>query len=249
MFHAIRRHFNATSLVAIVALVFAMTGGAYAAKRFLITSTKQISPAVLKALKGGNGKPGANGASGAGGPQGPAGPQGSSGPQGPAGPQSPPGSAGAPGKEGPQGVPGSEGPEGQPWTPENTLPKNAVEKGIWFAPTGVEKEIATISFPVPLAAALDATHVHYITRKEAKETLPAGCSGTVEEPAAAAGFLCIFEGPFVFTTPEEHKGVPIKPGAVNPFTEGGAGTTGTMLLFLETEPESQFTGTWAVRAG
>jgi hypothetical protein len=33
-----------------LALVFAMTGGAYAARKIIITSTKQISPKVLKKL-------------------------------------------------------------------------------------------------------------------------------------------------------------------------------------------------------
>ena len=32
-----------------LALVFAMSGGAYAASKYVITSTKQISPKVLKA--------------------------------------------------------------------------------------------------------------------------------------------------------------------------------------------------------
>ncbi len=47
-----------------LALVFAMTGGAYAAKKYLITNTKQISPSVLKQLKGAKGPAGAAGANG-----------------------------------------------------------------------------------------------------------------------------------------------------------------------------------------
>jgi hypothetical protein len=91
MFGAIRRRFNATGLVAVLALVFAMSGGAYAASRFVITSTKQISPKVLKQLQG---KAGAAGATGAQGPAGPAGPTGPAGAGG-AGPQGPAGNAGA----------------------------------------------------------------------------------------------------------------------------------------------------------
>jgi hypothetical protein len=84
MFTAVRSRITPTSLVAVAALVFAMSGGAYAAGHFLITSTKQISPKVLKALKG---KPGANGASGANGATGPAGAAGGAGPAGGTGPQ------------------------------------------------------------------------------------------------------------------------------------------------------------------
>jgi hypothetical protein len=73
-------------LLALVALFVALGGTAVAAKHYLITSTSQIKPSVLKALKGHAGPPGAAGASGAAGPQGP---QGSQGPQGPTGPPGP----------------------------------------------------------------------------------------------------------------------------------------------------------------
>ena len=64
MLKAIRKRITPSAAIATLALVLAMTGGAYAAKKYLITSTKQISPSVLGALKG---KPGPAGAPGAGG--------------------------------------------------------------------------------------------------------------------------------------------------------------------------------------
>jgi hypothetical protein len=69
-------------IIASVALFFALGGTAVAAHHFLITSTSQIKPSVLKQLKG---NAGATGAAGATGPQGSAGPQGPTGPQGPKG--------------------------------------------------------------------------------------------------------------------------------------------------------------------
>ena len=45
-----RRHVNYANIVATLALFFAMTGGALAAKHYLINSTKQINPKVLKKL-------------------------------------------------------------------------------------------------------------------------------------------------------------------------------------------------------
>jgi hypothetical protein len=80
--HIPRRHLNYANVVATLALVFAMSGGALAAKHYLINSTKQIKPSVLKSLKGNSGK---TGAAGPGGPAGPAGPAGPGGPAGPAG--------------------------------------------------------------------------------------------------------------------------------------------------------------------
>ena len=79
MFSVISRRVSLTNIMMVVVLVFAMSGGAYAAGKFLITSTKQIKPSVLAQLKG---KVGPAGHAGPAGPQGPAGPAGSQGPAG-----------------------------------------------------------------------------------------------------------------------------------------------------------------------
>jgi hypothetical protein len=90
-------------VIAILALIVALSGTAIAAKRYLITNTKQISPAALKQLTklvavqgaqgpagapGTAGKEGAAGATGAAGVEGAAGKEGSAGKEGPAGPRS-----------------------------------------------------------------------------------------------------------------------------------------------------------------
>lgn len=68
-----------TAVVALLALFFALGGTAFAAKHYIISSTGQIKPSVLRSLKGRTGPKG---------PQGPQGPQGPTGTQGPAGPSS-----------------------------------------------------------------------------------------------------------------------------------------------------------------
>jgi hypothetical protein len=88
--HIPRRHLNYANVVATLALVFAMSGGALAAKHYLINSTKQINPKVLKKLKGSTGKTGNTGATG---PAGATGAAGKEGPQGKEGAQGAPGSA------------------------------------------------------------------------------------------------------------------------------------------------------------
>ena len=60
----LRRHLNYANVVATLALVFAMSGGALAASHYLINSTKQIKPSVLKKLKGSKGARGAPGTKG-----------------------------------------------------------------------------------------------------------------------------------------------------------------------------------------
>jgi hypothetical protein len=96
-------------ILAIAALALALTGSAVAAKRYLITNTKQISPVVLKQLakmaaaQDGAGAKGGAGAAGPAGPQGEKGPTGDKGPQGDKGPT---GDKGATGEAGPRGAAG-----------------------------------------------------------------------------------------------------------------------------------------------
>ncbi len=81
-----RKRITYANVAATLALVFSMTGGAIAAQHYLINSTKQINPKVLKKLKGKNGatgKTGATGLAGAAGAGGATGKTGSTGERGP----------------------------------------------------------------------------------------------------------------------------------------------------------------------
>ncbi len=182
MFSRIRRRFTYANVAMTIALVFAMSGGAYAAGKYLITSTKQISPKVLKALAG---KPGKTGPAGLAGPAGPAGATGAVGATGP---------AGAPGKEGVQGKEGIQGKQGEPGKDgttgfTETLPKGKTLKGDWGitgTAAGQEFVFTSVSFGIPLEAAATAIYV------KANEPTPSGCTGNSEEPGAEEGHLCVF---------------------------------------------------------
>jgi hypothetical protein len=78
----IRKRLTYANIVATLALVFSMTGGAMATKHYLINSTQQINPKVIRALKG---KPGRTGPRGSAGPEGKEGPAGEEGKEGAAG--------------------------------------------------------------------------------------------------------------------------------------------------------------------
>jgi hypothetical protein len=90
-------------VIAVIALVMALGGSAVAASRYIITSTSQIKPSVLRSLRAGNG---ATSSTAIAGPQAPAGATGAQGPVGAAGAQGVPGPTGPAGVQGPQGVPG-----------------------------------------------------------------------------------------------------------------------------------------------
>jgi hypothetical protein len=59
-----RTHLKYANIVSTLALVFAMSGTAVAAKHYLLNSTKQINPSVLKKLRGRTGSHGATGPTG-----------------------------------------------------------------------------------------------------------------------------------------------------------------------------------------
>jgi hypothetical protein len=238
MFSMMRRHVTYANVVVTLALVFAMTGGAYAANHYLITSTKQIKPSVLKTLMGKagaagkEGPAGKSGASGSTGAQGPQGPQGLVGKEGKQGKEGEEGEEGTQGKEGTAGQPGA---QGEPWTPNNTLPSGATETGSWVArPPEEKEEFVSISFPIALAAELDEEHVHVAPN--------AACPGTVEKPSAEAGNLCVYPG---FVLNVELQSI-LKPYE---FGIAGAGTTGAVLSTVGGKSLFIFgNGTWAVTA-
>jgi hypothetical protein len=79
------RRLTYSNVAATLALVFAMSGSALAASHYLINSTKQINPKVLKKLRGTRGPAGAAGQRGATGALGATGKEGTPGKEGPAG--------------------------------------------------------------------------------------------------------------------------------------------------------------------
>jgi hypothetical protein len=109
--HRRRKRLSYANVAATLAVFFALSGGALAASHYIITSTGQIKPSVLKALKGDAGPAGAPGAAGA---------------NGAAGASGAAGANGAPGAAGATGATGATGPGAEVFT-DNTLVDQATQ--------------------------------------------------------------------------------------------------------------------------
>jgi hypothetical protein len=134
-----RRRFSYANVAATVAIVLAMSGGAYAAGHYLINSTKQINPKVLRKLHG------ARGARGVAGQNGPVGPQ---------------------GVEGREGQKGHLGLTGEPgFSALSQLPTGKSESGDFAVTEDAATEGHTVStaitFSIPLAVPVE--HVEFTT--------------------------------------------------------------------------------------
>jgi hypothetical protein len=261
MLSAIRSRVTYANVTATLALLFAMTGGAYAAKAYLITSTKQIKPTVLKSLQGKAGAKGANGAPGVAGPAGAAG-AGTPGPQGPAGPQ---GSAGAKGETGTAGSAGSAGKEGKEGKEGKagatgftaTLPSGKTETGTWSVSASASREgfepTTTMSFPIPLSAEGPKKAFAFSAEETEEEKFGAsGCTGSVLHPTAPAGVLCVYTAFETLNKADRFAVAELRiPGSGG---ESGYGTSGATLYAYGVngtaeEPGTvEAEGTWAVTA-
>jgi collagen triple helix repeat protein len=190
MFSSLRNRFGIPGVISVIALVFAMLGGAYAASDNSGSGDSKASASAVK--KGPRGPRGPRGPAGPAGPQGPAGAQGPAGPQGPAGANGTNGTsattatfAGAKESCSEGGVEvksasptvlvcngkkGTNGTNGSPWTVGGVLPSEETLTGAWgfgtlpaaALPPGVNPLFIPISFPLPLEEELDAVHVHYL---------------------------------------------------------------------------------------
>jgi hypothetical protein len=210
---------------------------------------------------GSAGAAGATGAEGATGATGPAGVTGVTGPTGPNGPIGPTGlsgegSVGVTGPTGPTGAAGTSGPAGPTGSTgvDGPLASGQTETGAWAAGTSAvvaagEPIAATISFPVPLSASLDGTHVVLVHKGEAGVTGPASgpCKGgTPSRPKAEPGFLC------VFMQEEAAQEVKFTIEIQDMGGTKGASPTGAFVVFKATESNPAaslvYIGSWAVTA-
>ena len=166
MLRAVRRNLTPGTAIGVIALVFAMSGGAIAAKN---ASDSAEASKTLRGPKGPKGKRG---------PQGPQGPKGDTGEQGPVGPQGP------------------KGDTGDPWTAGGFLPSGKSVGGTWVAgagpgilpgPTGVAA--APISFGLPLKG---LPVVKVVKKNQEGVEHATECPGSVIVPKAAKGVLCLY---------------------------------------------------------
>jgi len=254
MFSTLRTRFGIPGVISVMALVFAMLGGAYAAQ----SSSGGKATASAKAKRG---------------PRGPKGPKGDTGPQGPAGPQGAPGANGANGaagkgvetvtfsgskgicKEGGvevkstsaptlvcNGAKGANGTTG--FAPE--LPSGKTETGSFAygrLPAGQTQFNVSISFPFTLPEGEGEPEKHVeVTYLKAGDSPTTPCPGTPAEPLAAPGNLCVYEVDGFGRVPSEE----INPETSESFE--GAGRTGVVLAFIKGETGGFVRGTWAVTA-
>ena len=275
MFQRIRKHLTPSTFIALLALIFAATGGAFAATggggsgskatagvggKPIATTAKSKGKSGPRGPKGPAGPKGATGVTGATGPAGSAGAAGAKGENGAAGAEGkegPPGKEGKPGAEGEEGTPGAKGVEGSPWTAGGTLPPEKTETGAWSIQTIDPHTITAVSFPIRLPSALGEKEVHFIL-VNGEEFVPGAannpthtaCPGIPEKPEAKPGNFCVYTGrmPEEYFTPGAH---PIQNPALSEAITGTA-TSGADLeiLLLESEPSAprKAHGTWAVTA-
>lgn len=249
MFSILRDRFGIPGVLSVVALVFAMAGGAFAASSSDSGGSKATASA--KAKKGPRGPRGPAGLQGPAGPAGSAGKDGANGTNGTNGTAGANGLVGATGATGPAGAPGPACPVGA-----CLLPEEATETGTWGtgSSTPAGNKTFPISFSLPLSAEPQAILV------KANEQSKPGCPGrgggefgpskpgnVPTIPMAAPGKLCVYvmasEGATMTANP--FKKFEYEPGFAEWELVNGSSRTGT-LLEANCGTTCFVGGTWAV---
>jgi hypothetical protein len=240
---ALRNRFGVPGVISVIALVFAMLGGAYAASN---QGGKGLAGTSKQAPLNGKQKREVNKIAkkyqGAG-PTGPQGPAGSNGAQGPKGATGAAGAAGSPGPEGPTGPTGTFG--------SLALPSEETLTGTWGTSVGAsELSMVSISFPsqvspAPTAVIQFGTANAGIRLEDGAFTALAGteweavCPGNAAAPTAEPGFLCAYTSSTTGASLAAAKTALLE--AANEF--------GIVIPFVQTGAEGYAKGSWAVTAG
>jgi collagen triple helix repeat protein len=216
-------------VVAIVALVAALGGAAYAASDNHLSGGEKKE--VTKIAKKYAGKPGPQGPAGTNGTNGTNGAKGATGPKGATGEKGPKGDKGATGKTGATGGTGATGPSGllSPLQPGQT------ETGAWAIANA--NSFVSASFNIPLAAKPKAI-VFVGGSVTGSRVQPEGaveesvCEGTASAPTAPSGVLCVY-----VDTMEEGTIFSLE-ALTKRYVSGAA--------WFVSAPEGRAIGTWAV---
>lgn len=271
MFSTLRTRFGIPGVISVMALVFAMLGGAYAANNS--SDGGKATASAKKPKKGPRGPKGPKGDTGPAGPQGPGGANGKDGANGSNGANGAPGKsvttssfggfdepAGEPceeaggiemeieGSGNPEyvcnGEEGAQGAPGSPWPGGGTLAPGATETGVYAVVVSGEfmPLQAPISFNVKLASPLDGSHVVYVPRpQDGSNPDPTHCPGSAADPQAASGYLCVYSS-------GTETGLLVGPSVGDPSIGGapaGASRVGAIVGGLSSAGTG-LTGTWAV---
>jgi Collagen triple helix repeat (20 copies) len=253
------RHINPATVIALVALVFAASGGAFAATGGGVRGVAGVAKVKKKAPVGKPGPRGPQGPAGAAGPAGAQGPAGAAGARGENGAAGATGPQGSQGPQGPQGEPGPTGQEGSPWTAGGTLPSGKTETGMWtFGQATVDEEerdeLVPISFSIPLhgeesvtgAPVIGGTSVHFFERGKTAQAGEGCGTGSAVKPEAEPGNLCVYTS--------ESSGLPALEflditSAALPRQQGASATGATLTIKVPSEGRGDYiVGTWAVTA-
>jgi len=233
-------------IVAIVALVAALTGSAFAASKYV---TEKQAIKIAKKYAGKPGKDGAVGPQGQKGDKGDPGQNGQNGQNGSTGgtgATGPKGATGATGTTGSAGATGATGATGSPWTAEGTLPKGKTFTGAFNGVGGTVggvadypttkkegEEFIPISFPLPLSANPTVVVVKGNNDDKSAQGCPLPANWAVAGvPEAAEGKLCIYLGPALGGSSFSELTVSPKNPATNMLFAAGEGSSkeGTLLL-------------------
>jgi hypothetical protein len=254
---------TAALLVAILALLIALAGGSYAAGRYLGTAASKSRPQVRWGPRGPRGP---RGEAGRAGPAGPAGANGENGASGSSvtATELKPGNVNC--AEGGteiktaggtvfacNGDTGPEGRMGPPGPAITVLPQGKTETGVWtFGPLVQETMSIQINFTIPLPSVVTAEGaIEYCGQKEAglrkgceekNAKLEEHCPGSLQDPKAAVGYLCVYVDGGLGPKSEVIS-------VQNPEEGGEPGKAGRSSAELNISPvEGSGQGTWAVTA-